>query len=131
MNMMKNVAEQTGTRHAHANGHTHGPWYRDYGGGYGRGHVYADAFPKNCIGGREAMAVAHFPGLTDANGLTKEAFDMMEANAQLMTAAPEMFAALEHILADLEMKHPDLRLPAPVESRIRAAIAKATDRVED
>jgi hypothetical protein len=57
--------------------------------------------------------------------------DMMEANAQLMTAAPEMFAALEHILADLEMKHPDLRLPAPVESRIRAAIAKATDRVED
>jgi hypothetical protein len=131
MNMMKFVAEPTGTHHAHANGHTHGPWYRDYGGGYGRGHIYADAFPKNCIGGREAFAVAHLPGLLDRDGLTKEAFDMMEANAQLMVTAPEMFAALEHIITDLEMKHPDLRLPGPIEARIRAVIAKATDRSVD
>lgn len=49
-----------------------------------------------------------------------------EANARLIAAAPDLLAALRHIEADLEMKHPDIKLPAPAFQRMRAAITKAT-----
>jgi hypothetical protein len=68
--------------------HTAGPWRRDYGGGYDKGHIYSDD-PKFA---GDSLAAAHFPPLYEGGkgGLNEESFAIMEANAKLIAAAPAL-----------------------------------------
>ena len=109
--------------------HTPGPWTKDYYAGYGQGHIFSDNFPKNCIGGREAFAICHIPGIYDALGrIDAPAFEMMEANAQLIATAPDMLEALELALRALQITGYESHLHEKALKAVSAAISKAKGR---
>jgi hypothetical protein len=118
---------------------TPGPWRLDYGGGYGKGHVYADC-PKfaSIIGGKpHSIAAAHLPPLYERGGYSQGAFSIMEANAALIVAAPdllEMTKLLERSLvyeikkSEREGDDEGARLKSFTLAQCRAVINKAEGR---
>jgi len=68
---------------------------RGYGGGIGKGHLYA--VNPNTPYGHLPVGAAFFPPLYDGDSLSKEAFAIMEAYAHLFAAAPDLLMTLERI----------------------------------
>lgn len=116
--------------------YTPGPWTFGYGGGLGQGNIYSEKFPRNGLDGREALAVCHIPGLYQRGKRGDEhspaAFEMLEANARLMAAAPAMLAALRMFLAWDDNGHgtaPAAQHDAAMKAA-KAAVKLATEIVE-
>lgn len=92
--------------------HTPGPWHRNIKPARKYNGIFA---------GRNTHVVRlAVEGLTD---------DEIEANCYLVTAAPEMLAALKLLRGDIEIASAMLKMPMPDSARIAdAAIAKAESR---
>lgn len=106
--------------------HTPGPWRRDYGGGYGQGHIYADDQKF----GEHSLAAAHFPALYEGGrgGFNEEAVAIMEANARLIAAAPDLLDALRALVIGAEGTG-EQPISSAMRRRLRAAraaLAQAT-----
>lgn len=89
---------------------TPGPWIIN-----GPWHVQAPTGPDNI-----PVIVAQVLTLRDGNRIQKE------ANARLISAAPELLEALQGLLSDWERVHG----PIPDDHEAKAAIAKAGGKVE-
>lgn len=78
--------------------HTPGPWTVDYGPGTGKSHIYSEHFPgfNGGFPGGHSLAAAHFPPLyNDKTGtLSREAFEIMEANSHLIVTAVNSLHAI-------------------------------------
>jgi hypothetical protein len=70
----------------------------DYGLGIGKGAIFADAFDGGPLGGN--LATVHLPNKYDTagKGFSEEAFDLADANARLIAAAPEMCDLLHKLI---------------------------------
>ena len=108
--------------------HTPGPWKLGYGGGYGKGHLYAST-PDTSFGNLP-LGAAFSPPHYRGGSLSAEAFTTMEANAALIAAAPDLLAACKQFAAYADSgKHPRFKsyLDTIAGAKMRAALAKASN----
>jgi hypothetical protein len=80
--------------------HTLGPWKLGYGGGYGKDHIYAST-PDTSFGNLP-LGAAFSPPHYRGGSLSAEAFTIMEANAALIAAAPDLLAGARAMLAAID-----------------------------
>jgi len=112
--------------------HTPGPWTHDYSGkdgkstgmgcGYGQSQIIDSK--GRALAGVAAVEPDDGSPMYEAGGLSQATFDLLEANARLIAAAPELLAALVALLPLSETR--DGHLYGSEFVAADAAIAKAT-----